>query len=60
MAEIQLGMPSADQFYARDLDHTQGGGSIDVLGLGQAMIDFGAAVDDGWLDDLQVEKGCRK
>ena len=59
-AEIQLGMPTAEQFYARDLDTIQSGGNIDVLGLGQAMIDFAATVEDDWLVDLQVDKGCRK
>lgn len=33
---------------------------IDVLGLGQAMIDFGASVDDNWLVALEASKGCRK
>ena len=53
-------MPTAEQFYARDLDTIQSGGNIDVLGLGQAMIDFAATVEDDWLVDLQVDKGCRK
>lgn len=33
---------------------------IDVLGLGQAMIDFGASVDESWLVALEASKGCRK
>eukprot|EP00890_Picochlorum_soloecismus_P000235 jgi/Picsp_1/1211/NSC_04692-R1_carbohydrate kinase-like protein len=33
---------------------------IDVLGLGQAMIDFGASVDENWLVALEASKGCRK
>ena len=32
----------------------------DVLGLGQAMVDFSAAVDDAFLEQLGVEKGGRK
>lgn len=32
----------------------------DVLGIGQAMVDFAAAVDDAVLQSLGVEKGGRK
>ena len=32
----------------------------DVVGLAQAMVDFGATVDDAFLDGLQVEKGGRR
>lgn len=31
----------------------------DCLGLAQAMVDFSAAVEDGLLDELQLEKGSR-
>ncbi|KAL5834649.1 hypothetical protein ACOSQ4_014146 [Xanthoceras sorbifolium] len=32
----------------------------DVLGLGQAMVDFSGMVDDEFLERLQLEKGTRK
>ncbi|KAG2708844.1 hypothetical protein I3760_05G211600 [Carya illinoinensis] len=32
----------------------------DVLGLGQAMVDFSGVVDDEFLDKLELEKGTRK
>ncbi|CAA6669675.1 unnamed protein product [Spirodela intermedia] len=32
----------------------------DVLGLGQAMVDFSGMVDDGFLQRLGIEKGTRK
>ncbi|ESQ54511.1 hypothetical protein EUTSA_v10025109mg [Eutrema salsugineum] len=32
----------------------------DVLGLGQAMVDFSGVVDDGFLKKLDLEKGTRK
>lgn len=39
----------------------QGAGDAwDVLGLGQAMVDFSACVDDVFLEQLQVEKGSRR
>lgn len=37
-----------------------GSDAWDVLGLGQAMVDFSAAVDDSFLDQLDVEKGGRR
>jgi hypothetical protein len=37
-----------------------GEGAYDVLGLGQAMVDFSASVTDGFLGDLAVEKGGRR
>lgn len=58
-AEIQLGWPSSGKFY-NDSDGAECAGRIDVLGLGQAMIDFGAVVGDETLQDLQVDKGARK
>jgi len=58
-AEIQLGWPSAESFFPDD-NAPESTGRIDVLGLGQAMIDFGGAVGDEWLTELQVEKGARK
>ncbi|KAF4357400.1 hypothetical protein F8388_017864 [Cannabis sativa] len=32
----------------------------DVLGLGQAMVDFSGVVDDDFLENLELEKGTRK
>jgi hypothetical protein len=32
----------------------------DILGLGQLMIDYAAAVDDKWLETLDVPKGGRR
>lgn len=32
----------------------------DILGLGQAMVDFSAAVDDDFLVDLGLKKGGRR
>ena len=32
----------------------------DVVGLGQAMVDFSAAVSDDFLEELGVEKGSRR
>jgi len=32
----------------------------DVVGLGQAMVDFSASVSDDFLDRLSVEKGSRR
>ena len=32
----------------------------DIVGLGQAMVDFAAAVDDSFLDGLGMEKGSRR
>ena len=32
----------------------------DILGLGQAMVDFSAAVEDNFLEDLGLEKGGRR
>ena len=32
----------------------------DVVGLAQAMVDFGAAVEDSFLDSMHVEKGGRR
>ncbi|KFK29284.1 hypothetical protein AALP_AA7G113600 [Arabis alpina] len=32
----------------------------DVLGLGQAMVDFSGVVDDGFLEKLGLEKGTRR
>ena len=60
LADIQLGWPSQEQFYDDDSTAASSSRSIDVLGLGQAMIDFGACVDASWLADLQLEKGARK
>jgi sugar/nucleoside kinase (ribokinase family) len=59
-ADIQLGFPTSDQFYAQAEEIPESSGRIDVLGLGQAMIDFSAAVGDNWLEELEVEKGARK
>ncbi|KAG7669877.1 hypothetical protein Ndes2437B_g06075 [Nannochloris sp. 'desiccata'] len=59
-ADIQLGFPEPDQFYAYVDEISDSNGRIDVLGLGQAMIDFSAAVGDNWLEELEVEKGARK
>jgi hypothetical protein len=62
-AELQLGWPGTEQFYADATSSAEGDASDqtwDVLGLGQAMIDFSAAVDDDTLASLQVEKGSRR
>jgi len=59
-ADIQLGFPKFDDFYAHVEEKSESSGRIDVLGLGQAMIDFSAAVGDDWLEELEVEKGARK
>lgn len=32
----------------------------DVVGLAQAMVDFGATVDESFLYDFDVEKGGRR
>ena len=32
----------------------------DILGLGQAMVDFSAAVDDTFLEEIGIEKGGRR
>ena len=32
----------------------------DIVGLGQAMVDFAAAVDDSFLDGLGMKKGSRR
>ena len=32
----------------------------DIVGLGQAMVDFSAAVNDSFLDGLGMEKGSRR
>lgn len=34
--------------------------AYDVLGLAQAMVDISAAVEDGLLAELGVERGCRR
>lgn len=32
----------------------------DIIGLGQAMVDFSATVEDGFLEQIGVEKGGRR
>lgn len=63
-ADIQLGFPGTADVYDSPIDVVvdvaDDDQRIDVLGLGQAMIDFSAAVGDSWLDDLQVNKSSRK
>lgn len=59
-AEIQLSWPGPESFYDA-CDPAVNNGRIDVLGLGQAMIDFQVGnVGDETLADLQLEKGARK
>jgi hypothetical protein len=57
-AELQLGWPGAETFY--ESDATTSNHRFDVLGLGQAMVDFQATADSSFLDKLNVEKGTRK
>lgn len=59
-AEVQLGWPGPDAFYSTDASTSSPTTHCDVIGLGQAMIDFSAAVDDSLLDKLQVDKGARR
>ncbi|WIA33033.1 hypothetical protein OEZ86_006190 [Tetradesmus obliquus] len=41
-------------------EHTGGQQEWDVLGVGQAMVDFAASVDEGMLQSLNVPKGGRR
>lgn len=58
-----MGFPGSDHFYAdarAAAEPAAPSGRLDVLGLGQAMIDFSASVDDAWLVNLDVAKSARK
>lgn len=69
-AELHLGWPNsggADPFYeeeeaavAAGAVHAAPSQRFDVLGLGQAMVDFAALAEDSVLERLNVEKGARK
>lgn len=63
-AELHLGWPSSgrDPFYEEEEDEAAASGPqhFDVLGLGQAMVDFAALAEDGVLERLSVDKGARK
>ncbi|KAL9246403.1 hypothetical protein vseg_019942 [Gypsophila vaccaria] len=56
--------PSDDPFSDTDLDEDEPVfphvDRWDVIGLGQAMVDFSGVVDDEFLDKLGLEKGTRK
>ena len=67
-AELHLGWPAsggADPFYEEEEAAAAAAGAahaqrFDVLGLGQAMVDFAALAEDDVLERLNVEKGARK
>ena len=50
----------APRLRARHLPLTRCAYQYDVVGLAQAMVDFGATVDDGFLESFEVEKGGRR
>ena len=49
--------PLSSSAFLRSAYNTAG---WDVVGLGQAMVDFSAAVSDEFLEELGVEKGSRR
>lgn len=53
-------MPVSSQEYGKDYDPSSPPDKWDVLGLGQAMVDFSGVVDDEFLERLGLEKGTRK
>lgn len=57
-AELQLGWPGDEPFYNQG--EAQSSGRFDILGLGQAMIDFQATADADFLERNGVEKGARR
>ena len=59
-SDIVLGWPDNYPKSEKKSNDMSNVDKIDVLGLGQAMIDFGATVEDEWLSELEVAKGSRK
>ena len=59
--ELALGTGAAtDVQAAAAADAAANEPAYDVLGLAQAMVDISAAVEDGLLAELGVERGCRR
>ena len=60
LAKSQLSWKQRQRTLVRSTAGSPSSYEYDVVGLAQAMVDFGANVDDAFLDRLRVEKGGRR